>query len=155
MSFIKNHQLNLPLMRKIILLSLLGLVTLSYSSTAQTIVGKWKAIENKKPSSIIQIYKGSNGKYYGKMVELLDPKLKNHTCDDCKGERNGKAMQNLVVIRDLQIAKDKKSAKGGKILDPWSGKEYNCKVWVDGTNRLKMRAFIGILFGTRTWYKVN
>lgn len=142
-------------MRQAKLLFSIFMFLMAFPAKAQTIVGKWKAVENKKPSSVIQIYKGSNGKYYGKMVELLDPKLKTHTCDDCKGERKGKGMQNLVVMRDLVIASDKKSAKGGKILDPWSGKEYNCKVWVDGADRLKMRAFVGILYGTRTWHKVN
>ncbi len=121
---------------------------------AQTIVGKWKAFENNKPSSIIEIFKGNDQEYYGKMVVLLDPELKKNRCDKCSGDRKGKGMQNLVIIRDLKANENLKEAKGGKILDPFKGKEYNCKIWVDG-NTLKMRAYIGFLYGTRTWHKVN
>ena len=118
---------------------------------AQTIVGKWKAVNNNKPSSLIQIYRGSNGKYYGKMVEIYDPELAKNICSKCPDNRKGKKMKDLVIIRDLKINADKKSAEGGKILDPKKGKEYNCKVWLEGDNTLKMRAFVGFLYGTRTW----
>ena len=126
-------------------------ILVSQLTLAQTIVGKWKAVENNKPSSLIQIYKGTNGKYYGKMVEVYDPELDKNICSKCPGDRKGKKMKNLVIMRDLKISKDKKSAEGGKILDPKNGKEYNCKVWLKDNNTLKMRAFVGFLYGTRTW----
>ncbi len=140
-------------MKSIFALTLLFI--LSFQLQAQTIIGQWKTFEDGKPSSIIKIYKAKNGKYYGKMVEILDPKLAQHTCDKCPGDRQGKPTQDLIVMRDLEISADQKSAEDGKILDPWKGKEYNCKVWLENPNQLKMRAYVGFLYGTRTWQRVN
>lgn len=41
----------------------------------------------------------------------------------------------------------KKSGKiweGGTILDPKTGKEYNCKIEFDGTEKLKVRGYVGV-----------
>lgn len=121
----------------------------------QTILGKWKTYENGKPSSIVKIYAGKDGKYYGKMVKIFDPELAKHTCEQCQDYRKNQPTQNLVILRDLEIGPDKKSANKGKVLDPWKGKEYNCKVWLIDDRTLKLRAYVGFLYGTRTWYKEN
>lgn len=139
---------------KIILITIILLLTIPPNISAQTIVGKWKAFENQKPSSIVQIYKTTDGTYQGKMVQLLNKDLVGKKCKQCKDERKSHPYLNLVIIKGLKANKDKKSANGGKILDPDKGKEYNCKIWIEGKT-LKMRAYWGMFYATRTWYKVS
>ncbi|NJL13355.1 MAG: DUF2147 domain-containing protein [Microscillaceae bacterium] len=59
----------------------------------------------------------------------------------------------MDILRGLKASPDRKSAEGGKILDPSKGKEYHCKIWVEG-KQLRMRAYWGMLYGTRTWERV-
>ena len=121
---------------------------------AQTIEGKWKAYENGKPSSIILIYQDKDGTYSGKMVEILNKNLVNKICNNCKDERKNQPFKGLVILKYLKPNEDKTSAENGKILDPANGKEYNCKIRVDG-NELRMKAYWGFLYGSRTWYKTE
>ena len=57
------------------LLSLFLLLFLAVTASAQVdkIVGKWKTIDDKDGSekSIVNIYKASNGNYYGKVEKLF------------------------------------------------------------------------------------
>ncbi|MDX2303993.1 MAG: DUF2147 domain-containing protein [Microscillaceae bacterium] len=130
-------------------------LTCSTYAYSQTIVGKWKAYENGRLSSLIEIYAGQDGRYYGKMIEIYDADLAKKICEKCPGDRKNKGMKNLVILRDLKISADKKSADGGLILAPDTGKEYNCKIWLEDNNTLKMRAYVGFLYGTRTWEKAQ
>jgi uncharacterized protein (DUF2147 family) len=45
----------------------------------------------------------------------------------------------------------------GKIYNPEDGKEYNCKMTLEGPNTLLVRGYVGIsLFGkTQTWTRVK
>ena len=46
---------------------------------------------------------------------------------------------------------------GGTVYDPRSGKKYNCKLSMDGSGKLEIRAFMGIsLIGkTQTWARIK
>ena len=52
-----------------------------FSAQAQ-VTGKWKTIDDEtgQAKSIVEIYE-SNGKIYGKIVEILNPAKKNSKCD--------------------------------------------------------------------------
>jgi hypothetical protein len=54
------------------------------------IEGKWKTIddETKQAKSIVEIYKKSDGKYYGKVSQLLI-KPADPNCTACKDDRKG------------------------------------------------------------------
>ena len=58
--------------------------TLSYAQ----IEGKWKTIDDEtgKPKSIVEIFKKTDGKYYGKISQLLI-KPENNNCVKCKDDR--------------------------------------------------------------------
>lgn len=131
---------------------LLMIVFFSFSTNAQQLVGKWKTIDDEtgKSKSIIQIYE-QNGKYYGKIVELLLPEDKGKLCDKCSGTKKNKPIEGMVIMEGM--AKDGNSFSGGKIMDPKSGKTYKCSIEFDGKDALKVRGFIGIsLIGrTQTW----
>jgi len=119
------------------------------------IEGKWKTIddETKQPKSIVEIYKKSDGKYYGKIVQLL-AKPANANCVACKDDRKNKPLINLEIIRGLE--KDGEEFTDGTITDPKSGKTYKCTITKSG-DKLSVRGYVGVsLLGrTQTWHKVN
>ncbi len=131
---------------------LLMIVFFSFSTNAQQLVGKWKTIDDEtgKTKSIIQIYE-QNGKFYGKIVELLLPEDKGKLCDKCSGTNKNKPIEGMVIMEGMN--KDGDGFSGGKIMDPKSGKTYKCSIEFDGKDALKVRGFIGIsLIGrTQTW----
>lgn len=123
--------------------------TLSYAQ----IEGKWKTIDDEtgKEKSIVEIYKKSDGKYYGKIVQLL-AKPEHETCVACKDDRKDKPLIGLEIIRGL--TKDGDEFTGGTITDPKKGKTYKCTIKRDG-NKINVRGYIGLsLIGrTQTWHK--
>ncbi|TDS58862.1 DUF2147 domain-containing protein [Myroides indicus] len=122
--------------------------------SAQSVTGKWRTIDDNtgKEKSIVEIYE-ENGKYFGKIVQLLNPTKKNPTCDACPGDDKGKPIEGLVIIKDLQKKGDEYT--GGKITDPQSGKQYKCTIKLNGKDKLDVRGYVGIsLIGrTQTWLK--
>ena len=139
-------------MKKILLtfaLSLCGVLTFAQ------IEGKWKTIddETKQAKSIVEIYKKSDGKYYGKVSQLLI-KPADPNCTACKDDRKGKPILGMEIIRGLK--KDDDEFTGGTITDPKTGKTYKCTITREG-DQLNVRGYIGLsLIGrTQTWQKVN
>lgn len=139
-------------MRKLLLTSAFSL--LGVLSFAQ-IEGKWKTIddETKQAKSIVEIYKKSDGKYYGKVSQLLI-KPADPNCTACKDDRKGKPILGMEIIRGLK--KDDNEFTGGTITDPKTGKTYKCTITREG-DKLNVRGYIGLsLIGrTQTWQKVN
>lgn len=129
-----------------------------------TILGKWKSIDDEtgKPRSFVEIYKNSNGQLEGKILEVIpgpgdeaDP-----ICDECPKDdpRHGKKVNGMVIITKMKLAADKKSAKGGRILDPETGNEYGCILTLNEANKtLKVRGFLGFaaLGRTQVWQKAE
>lgn len=140
-------------MKKILFFLLLLLTSISYS---QSILGKWKSIDEKtnKAESIIEIYK-ENGKFYGKIVQILDSTKKDAICENCKGKNKNKPIIGLVIIDGLK--KDGNEWSGGKVLDPKNGKKYKCFITLKDQNTMKLRGYIGFsIFGrTAYWYRVT
>ena len=125
--------------------------TLSYAQ----IEGKWKTIDDEsgQAKSIVQIYKAKNGKYYGKIVELL-MKPENVNCVNCKDDRKNKPLIGLEIIRGLE--KDGDDFESGTITDPKTGKTYKCIIKREG-DKLNVRGYVGFsLIGrSQTWYKAD
>lgn len=141
-------------MRKLFFLSLVFIMA-TLTVSAQNIVGKWKTIDDStgKEKSIIEIYE-QNGKYYGKVLTLLNPSKPNPTCDNCKGARKGKPIEGLVILEDL--VEKAGEFTSGFITDPESGKTYKCTVKLNGVDKLDVRGYLGIaLLGrTQTWHRM-
>ncbi|MDO4224469.1 MAG: DUF2147 domain-containing protein, partial [Bergeyella zoohelcum] len=108
--------------------SLFTLMALAFSvlSFAQ-IEGKWKTIDDEtgKAKSVVEIYKKSNGKYYGKIIQLL-AKPENDKCVKCTDDRKNKPLIGLEIIRDLSKKGDEFS--GGSITNPKTGTIYKCTI---------------------------
>ncbi len=128
---------------------------MSFAVSAQSPVGVWKNLDDEdgKEKSHIEIYQ-QNGKLRGKVVKLL-PAATVTKCNTCKGDKKGKDLLGLDILWDMK--ETGKVWDGGQILDPKNGKEYNCKIEFDGTEKLKVRGYIGVsIFGrTQVWYKVK
>ncbi len=117
------------------------------------IAGEWKTVDDNtgQPRSIIKIYEANNGKYYGKIQKLLDPdKKQDALCEKCPGDRKNQKVVGMIVIRDM--LKSGEALSSGNILDPETGKEYTCKIWME-KGELKVRGYWGVFYRTQTWYK--
>lgn len=141
-------------MKKLLATIALG-VFATVSMQAQSVVGKWKTIDDEtgKAKSIVEISE-KNGVYSGKVIEILSDK-KDAKCEKCPSDRKGKPVKGLTIINGLK--KDGAEFSGGKILDPVSGKEYKCIIKLNGANKLDVRGYVGIsaLGRTQTWQRVN
>ena len=87
-------------MKKIILSLLLLACT---QINAQTVLGKWKTIDDKtgKYRSVVEIYE-SNGKVYGKIVDIFDETKRDRKCEKCEGADKNKPILGMIIIRGLQ-----------------------------------------------------
>ncbi|MCS6967983.1 MAG: DUF2147 domain-containing protein [Cytophagales bacterium] len=132
--------------------SLVGIFITAVCS-AQDITGKWKTIDDQdgKPRSVVEIYKQGD-KYFGRIVEIFyrPDETPDPVCTKCPDERKGTKVIGMVIIRNLQKQGDE--YKGGDILDPKSGKIYDCKLWLEN-GTLKVRGYIAFLYRTQTWYR--
>ena len=119
------------------------------------IEGKWKTIDDEtgQEKSIVEIFKKSDGKYYGKVTQLLI-KPANANCVDCKDDRKNKPILGMEVVRGLK--KEGNEFTGGTITDPKTGKTYKCTITRSG-DKLNVRGYIGFsLIGrNQTWHKLK
>lgn len=125
----------------------------SVCSYAQ-IEGKWKTIDDEtgKPKSVVEISKKTDGKYYGKIVQLLI-KPENPNCTGCKDDRKNKPILGMEVIRGLKI--NGSEFTDGTITNPKDGKSYKTAVVREG-NTLKVKAIVmGIPVRTQIWHLVK
>ena len=128
---------------------------LSFFIYAQSPIGIWKNLDDEdgREKSHIEIYE-QNGTLRGKVIKLL-PAATITKCDKCTGANKGKSLVGMDILWDPK--KTRKVWEGGEILDPKKGKVYDCKIELDGTDKLKVRGFVGVsMFGrTQIWYKVK
>ena len=135
-------------MRKISILFFFILATLSTQAQISQIVGDWMTVDDKtgEKRSIVTIYKGSDGLYYGKVSKLLMYQELHPKCEACQGEDKNAPVEGLVIIRGMK-AEDGQLV-GGKVLDPESGKFYYGKIHLKNGNlvlrgSLDKRGFLG------------
>lgn len=146
-------------MKKLLFLGAAAMMLFLLSGTvySQSIVGKWKTIDDEtgQPKSIVEIFE-RDGKFYGRIDSLIrkpgeDP---DPVCDKCPDDdpRKDQKVLGMEIIKDMQLDDDEYS--GGTILDPKKGKVYRCKLWIEDGN-LKVRGYIAFLYRTQTWYRVK
>lgn len=127
---------------------------LAFSLSGQSIVGKWKTIDDNtgKPRSIVEIYE-REGKFFGKVLrtfpepgEATDP-----ICDECEDYRKDQKIIGMEIITDMKAAKKGEEYDKGEILDPENGNIYDCKLWVNEEGNLKVRGYLFFFYRTQTW----
>jgi len=140
-----------------ILLSLMVVMLFGINSYSQSIVGKWKTIDDEtgKEKSIVQIWKAKDGLYYGKIMKLFDESKKDNVCDKCdeSDPRYNKKVVGMKIIMKMKKTDDNEWTSG-TILDPNNGKVYKCKLFREGDN-LRVRGYIAFLYRTQTWLPSN
>ncbi|RXR19265.1 DUF2147 domain-containing protein [Flavobacterium amnicola] len=121
---------------------------------AQTVLGKWKTIDDKTKEikSVVEIFE-SNGKIYGKVVEIFDATKRDRKCEKCEGNDKNKPVLGMQIIRGLK--KDGEAYDGGKIIDPETGGIYKCSIKLSGKDKLEVRGYMGFsLIGrSQTWVR--
>lgn len=128
---------------------------LSFGQVNQ-IVGDWKTVDDKTGAnySIIHIFKATDGLYYGKIAQMLvGPE--DVVCEECTGADKDKPLVGLMIIRGMH--EENGELRGGKVLDPESGKFYYGKIYLkDG--KLVLRGSLdkrGLLGRNQTWLRAN
>ena len=131
--------------------TLILLLIVSSSISAQTIFGKWenRDEETNMVDSVIEVYE-KDGKAFAKIIEITSDERKNALCTACSGKLKDKPILGMNILTGL--TKDGKEWSGGKILDPKNGKEYKCYIKLDSDNKLKIRGYIGFAVFGRTAY---
>ncbi len=140
------------------LLALVLLFCAGVFAQNKSVLGKWITVDAKsgKELSVVNIYKGENGKYYGQIVQMLIPGEEDDLCVNCKGADHNKPILGMIIIRDM-VLKDGELS-GGKVLDPDNGEFYHGKISVGEDGKLKLRGSIdklGLLGRTEYWVRVK
>ena len=142
-------------MRRMLLLLAL-LASLSVGAQINAILGDWQTVDDKTGDhfSIVRIYKGSDGLYYGKIAKMLvgDPGL---TCTACVDADYNAPLEGLVIIRGMKYNKDKNQLEGGKVLEPETGKFYYGKIYPKDGNLVLRGSLdkLGVLGRSQTWIR--
>jgi uncharacterized protein (DUF2147 family) len=117
---------------------------------ANAVLGVWK---NGEGTALIQVYKKTDSKYYGKLVWLKEPlnaagkpKVDINNPDEALRTRPIKGLENLRGF----VFKGDNLWEEGQIYDPKNGNDYSCKMELTDANTLEVRGFIGISLLGRT-----
>jgi uncharacterized protein (DUF2147 family) len=138
------------------LIILLTTLCCAFANADDSIVGKWKTIDDEtgKAKSIVEIYQEGET-FKGRVLEILLPEDAKRVCSNCKGEKFNKPILGLEIISNIKEIEKNKEWGDGEILDPKNGKTYKCRLKLKDPKTLEVRGYIGIsLFGrSQTWYR--
>jgi uncharacterized protein (DUF2147 family) len=144
-------------MKRITLLTAICMaLTLGVNAQVNQMLGNWKTVDDKtgEVRSIVNIYRAADGLYYGKIAKLLI-EVPVTVCTPCQGEDHNKPLEGLVIIRGMK--EENGELRGGKVLDPESGKFYYGKIYLkDG--KLVLRGSLdkrGLLGRNKTWLRAK
>lgn len=132
-------------------LVILLLAAFAATVQAQAIAGHWTTIDDNsgKRKAVVEITV-KDGVATGRIIDLYNKSRLDKTCDKCTDDRKGRRIVGLDIIRSMRANGDTWS--GGTILDPESGKVYDCKLWVED-GQLKVRGYIAFFYRTQTWVR--
>jgi hypothetical protein len=125
--------------------------------------GSWQTIDDvtNQPRSIVLITVDSANQLTGKLTKInyRPGEGPNDVCSKCSGSLHNQKILGMTILTDMkQNPGNSLQWVGGRIVDPESGKTYDCKITLsaDG-NTLKVRGFIGfsILGRTQTWHRIS
>ena len=138
------------------LVYILFLVFTGSGLNAQTVLGEWETTNKEgRVNSIIEIYK-KNNEVFGKVVRITKKEDRDKVCTECDGKLKNQPIEGLELMKGMK--KDGENEySGGTIVDPKTGKEYRCRIWLDedDPNILKVRGYISFLYKTRTWKRAK
>jgi hypothetical protein len=135
----------------------------SLTTFAASIEGYWKSIDDRtgEQLSIVEIRKGADGRYHGKIAYRYPvpggAALIN--CTKCPPPYTNQPILGLEILSGFKEDPDKRNAYvDGKVLEPKSGKIYKGKanLSADG-KRLRLRGYVGVsaLGRTQVWIRTD
>lgn len=131
-----------------LLLAVLPILAFSQATFPDAVKGLWLS-ENGKQK--IEIYKGSDNKYYGKVIYMAeDDPAKGTSLYDSKNPNPNLRNRRVTGINMLyNFTYSGNRVFHGIIYDPSSGSEYKCKVVLSENGRVaRIRGYIGLpIFG--------
>ena len=141
-------------MKKTLILSLALMASAAFAQVSP--VGLWRSIDDKTGEAKAEIRISDAGGVLTGRIEKTLKKDAKPTCEECKDERKGQAIQGLEIIRGARKTEGQDVWENGKILDPENGKEYTLKLApVDGGQKLQVRGYLGPFYRTQTWVRVQ
>ena len=136
-----------------VLASLLAWAAAAHAAAAE-IAGDWRMIDERTGAfqSIVRIEVRA-GVAEAHILRLA-PEANGQRCERCRGNLRDRPLKGLRIVHDLRPEGARWG--GGKILDPESGKLYDCEARLaDDGAVLEVRGFVGIpAFGkTMRWQR--
>ncbi|MDT0644746.1 DUF2147 domain-containing protein [Zunongwangia sp. F363] len=139
-------------MKKTIFLLILMLTgAITFAQKPPTVFGKWENVNDEgKVNSIIEVYE-DKGQVFGKITRIMKEEDRDRKCTECPGDLKNEPLEGLVFMRGLE--KNDDGYEDGEVIDPKSGKEYKCKIWLDEDNpdKLHVRGYVAFFYKTKTW----
>ncbi len=132
-------------------------VPLFLYAQSDKILGTWLTEEG---TSSVEIYKGSDGKYHGKINWLDEPNEDGKPKVDSENPNPKLAkrpIMGLPLVKNFKFNSKKKKWMDGSIYDPDNGKTYDCFAWFEGGNynKLYLKGYVAGIkaLGRKTTWK--
>jgi uncharacterized protein (DUF2147 family) len=128
----------------------LFLVSLLQAQFCDAIVGVWLSEDGKGK---ITVYKQGD-KYFGKLSWLKEPyeedgKTPKVDDENPNDDEAKKPLLGKVILKDFVF--EDGFWQEGEIYDPESGKTYDCEMWLEGNNNLKIKGYWHFIYRVDTW----
>ena len=134
-----------------LLILLLAIAGVNAIAQSNAVAGRWNTIDDNtgKKRSVVEL-SVQNGTLTGRIVDLYDKTKLDKRCTKCPGDRKDQPIVGMEIIRGMKA--DGAEWEDGTILDPETGKVYDCKLWVEG-GTLKVRGYVAFFYRTQTWIR--
>jgi uncharacterized protein (DUF2147 family) len=132
----------------LLVISMAFATNVNAQSKADKILGYYLTYDDETGAekSQVQIYKDSNGKYYGKIVWLKEPNKNGKPKVDDKNpdaKLKNRAILGLEMLKGFKFNESDNEWIDGSIYNPASGKTYNCYINFESATKVKIRGYIG------------
>ncbi len=125
--------------KNLLIVAFLFLISGFLSAQADDITGIWVPA---KGTSQVRIYKGPNGKYFGRVEWKKEDKDELDVNNPDAGLRKNKIL-GLIILKDFIYNSGKKQWEEGTVYDPDNGKTYDCYMWFDGDkNKMTLKGYV-------------
>ncbi len=123
--------------------------------------GNWRTIDDRSgfAKALVRIVKEADGTYSGTITKTIPRPdyTPQEFCHNCPAPYTGQKIVGLKILSGLQVDPNNPNQLiNGKVLDPLSGKLYNCKAKLSNEGRrLSIRGYIGVsmLGHTQVWLR--
>lgn len=129
-------------MKNFLILFLFVFIATQVSAQKDRVIGIWW---NDEKTSKLEV-KEENGVFSATIVYMIPEKYENG--EEPKDDENpdpklrDRSLIGLKLMDGLKYNADKNEWAGGTIYDPKSGKTYDCYVWMESDDLLKMKGYV-------------